>query len=669
MTLLHGKSSVLWVIILLAFGVGSAQADIRTIHQELAVELNPAQRSLGVSAKIQITGSGVLKFRLAQNFVITGLVVDGKNTAPKRIGQQWRVDLNGNRHHEVTFSYRGSLTPPPKSTSPFGTVNAVSSPEGSFLPAGSGWHPSFDGHAFSYRLDVTVPEPQRAVAPGRLVLEQSSNDTYRAVFESEAPLHGVVLMAGPYRISERQHGKIKLRTYFHPEISDLSEDYLKTTAGYLDFYENWIGIYPYSAFHIVSGTLPVGLGYPGLTFMGKRVLALPFIRFSSLGHEVLHNWWGNAVDVNIRKGNWSEGLTTFMADYTYALRRSKKAAKAMRIAWLRDYAALPPARDRPVTTFVSRSHDAEQIIGYNKVAFIFHMLRQNIGQDAFDQGIRLFWQRHAMGTASWANLQSAFETSSGQNLEAFFAQWLNQSGAPKLILEHAVARGKTVSFNLRQATHGYGLNVPVDVVTRNGTERFDAPLKEGDNHLEYTAKAPVLGLVIDPDFDVFRRLDQAETPPILRDVTLNSNTHTIILSKNRDITNSARLLAGRLLDGDPHAVIAGDGMQGALTDAPVLLIGKTATVAGFLKRHGLPTTPEEIRERGTARVWATRRNGQNSTLWPLVVIEIDDLAALQALMRPLPHYRRQGYVVFQGSKGVAKGVPPAGQGPLSVFFN
>ena len=38
----------------------------------------------------------------------------------------------------------------------------------------------------------------------------------------------------------------------------------------------------------------------------------------SLAHEVLHAWWGNAVAVDYERGNWSEALTTFMADYALA---------------------------------------------------------------------------------------------------------------------------------------------------------------------------------------------------------------------------------------------------------------------------------------------------------------------------------------------------------------
>ena len=81
---------------------------------------------------------------------------------------------------------------------------------------------------------------------------------------------------------------------------------------------------------------------PTLTYLGIDVLRLPFIRATSLGHEVLHNWWGNGVYPDWQSGNWSEGLTTFLADYAYKEEESEAAAREMRIGWLRDYAAVPP---------------------------------------------------------------------------------------------------------------------------------------------------------------------------------------------------------------------------------------------------------------------------------------------------------------------------------------
>ena len=139
--------------------------------------------------------------------------------------------------------------------------------------------------------------------------------------------------------------------------------------------------------------MPVGLGFEGLTYIGRQVLPLPFMRGQSLPHEILHNWWGNGVLVDYETGNWSEGLTTYMADYGLTVERSADAAREMRLAWLRDVAALPPERDSTLAGFRVRIHGAAQIVGYNKSAYLFLMLNDLLGQDAFD-GERLIWERY-----------------------------------------------------------------------------------------------------------------------------------------------------------------------------------------------------------------------------------------------------------------------------------
>lgn len=80
---------------------------------------------------------------------------------------------------------------------------------------------------------------------------------------------------------------------------------------------------------VVASPLPTGFGMPKLTYLGADVLRLPFIRKTSLGHEILHNWWRNGVYVDYTRGNWSEGLTTFMADYAY--KEDESAAAASRL--------------------------------------------------------------------------------------------------------------------------------------------------------------------------------------------------------------------------------------------------------------------------------------------------------------------------------------------------
>ncbi len=657
------------VAVVLAWAaVGPALADSftgggRELHHEMEVRLDPASRSLTVKDRMRVRGRGRVTFHLAPNLTVSALSVDGKRAVPARHGSAWRVDLGAAGEHAVIFEYSGRLERTDEEAHRRGIHRPVAAPEGSFLPGSGGWYPRLANADFTYRIAVDVPQPQRAVVPGRLLEETVSRGRYRALFASEAPSPGLVLMAGPYVIEERTHGDIRLRTYFHPEIASLAAAYLDLTAGYIDLYGDWIGAYPLSAFRIVSSPLPVGQGYAGLTYIGARVLRLPFIRHRSLGHEILHTWWGNGVFVDHEAGNWAEGLTTFMADYADAEKRGAEEAREMRLAWLRDYTALPAARDRPAVDYVAKLHDAAQVVGYGKVAFVFHMLRNQLGSEAFDTAIRRFWKRHKGRTAGWQHLRRAFEEASGRDLSGFFDQWLRRAGAPRLKLG-PVAVKKTgerfrIAFTLSQEGFLYALEVPVAVTTAAGQRRFTVAVEGRESRRELHTKARPLALAVDPDFDIFRRLDPSEAPPILRDVTLSAATVTLVLAGNERARAAARRLAERTLDSPPRFQVSAPAH---LPANPVLLIGTAARVSAFLQRAGLAGVPDVLAGRGTARVWA----GRHGDAWPLVVVAADDAPALEALLRPLPHYGGKGYLVFQGRTAVDHGNWPAGPGPLRV---
>ncbi len=648
------------LLILAAGLVQSLQAEAsgKPPHHVLEVRLDPENRKLSGRDRITLSGQGTLVLRLARFLTVKGLTVDGQSVAPDRSGDILRVQLGSSGDHVVTVDYGQARQ---------SGQSVLMDREGLFFPETLAWFPRLENTAQTYVITLDMPDPGRAVLPGRLVSENSSEGRYQVTFASEVPAHGVVLMAGPYEVRERMHKSVRLRTYFEPSLRGLSDGYLDKTADYLDLYQGWIGKYPFSAFHIVSSPLPVGLGFPNMTYIGARVLRLPFIRHSSLGHEVLHSWWGNGVYVAGASGNWAEGLTTFMADYTYALKRGAGQGagkgRAMRLNWLRDYMALPSDRDRPVYEFAGKRHDASQVIGYNKTAFFFHMLRNRIGEKIFESGVKVFWSRHRFKSAAWDDLRDVFEDASGQDLGAFFDQWLRRTGAPRLRLDGAAVTerkvGYQVSLSLSQTNPVYDLLVPVEITTPRGTERFIVAMTDKIFRTTLNLKGRPLSLAVDPGYDLFRKLDPGETPPILRDVTLGK-AFVLILGKDEPLQKAAIVLAERLLDVSPQVL----GTV-VLPDAPLLVIGLKEGIDEFLTGVSLPPEPAVLAGRGTARIWTGRGdNGQ-----PYLVVSADDVGALSALIRPLPHYLRQGFLVFSASKVIYKGEWPAKAGSLNIQFD
>ncbi|MCP1609560.1 hypothetical protein J2848_001207 [Azospirillum lipoferum] len=629
----------------LALGVG-APILAAPLHHDIDLTLDPAAGRMEAVDRLTLP-AGAQSLQLDPALAVQEVRAGDRVIPVDRRGERLRlvVPEGGGA---VTIRYGGRL---PGFAA--GTGLALDG-EGAFLPGLSGWLPDpaiAVEESPTWRLSVRVPAPYVAVATGRLVEEGRETAGYRAVFEEDRSVEEPSVFAGAWMIEERMAGKLRLRLYRHPEQSGLADGYLGLSEQAIADGATRIGVYPFHGFSIVSVPPPVGLGFPGLTAIGRAVLPLPFIRSQSLTHEIMHNWWGNGVRVG-EGGNWAEGLTTYMADYAAAQARGADAARAMRLDWLRDYAALPAERDRPLTEFLSKTHDASQIVGYGKAAMLFHMLEAEIGRDAFNTGIRTFWNGFAFRNAGWSDLRRSFEAASGRDLGGLFGQWVERRGAPMLTLVDARADGDGVLLTLRQeADAAYALTVPVRLETAAGVEDHTVRFDGRQASLRVPARASVQAVSVDPDFDLFRRLAPGEAPPILRDVTLRPGAERV-MAADGDAAEAARTLAGRLMDGA--------GRQGGGGVAPLLLIGTDAAVERELERRGLPPVPAELAGRGSARVWVSRTADGRTTL----VASGADAEALRALVRPLPHYGRQSWLVFEGDKAADRGVWTVGDSPL-----
>lgn len=646
---------------------GDAQA-AQDLHHDLVVRLDPATRELRIEDALSVRSGGSLAFLLARRFTVEQVLVDGAPVAatpqsPQGQKNRWLVPLGqATDLHTIVVRYRGRLEPIPKADDRevLHGLPPMADPRGSFLPGGAGWYPEIEVPSFTYRVSLDLPADQRGLVPGRLMDEQSEGGRYRATFAFTRPAEAIDLIAGPYQVREqmlrREDGDpLRLRTYFHKDLVGLTDDYLSAAAGYVKLYSRWIGPYPFTEFSVVSSPLPTGFGMPTLTYLGVDVLKLPFIRTTSLGHEILHNWWGNGVYVDFERGNWSEGFTAFMADYTYKEREGPDAAREARLELLRDIASVPPGQDTPLRQFTSRNHGTSQIVGYHKGTYLFLMLRDLLGAPAFDAGLQRFWRNQQFRQASWADLARAFEQSAGQDLSGFFDQWLSRRGAPRVFIANArverESSGYRVRLSLSQDEPTYVLRVPIRVTTEAGGEDHSLTLSATRQEYAFDVRSKPRSLALDPEFRLLRRLDPSELPSILRQVMLDPATITVIANPVETVREVALALAQRLLDHP--AKIGSAGLLPA--DASLLVIGLATDVDALLSRTGLPPRPAVVRGKGTAQVWT----GYQGNGKPVTVVSGESSRALRDLLRPLPHYGRQSYLVFEGSQAIVRGVWPA----------
>ncbi len=617
-------------------------------HYDMQVQLDPLNRQLAVQGHL-VVGSGPHGILLNPSLRISQLHLNGVDV------QATDVQFSA-AENRLEFSYSADLAD-------YKGGDLLLSAAGSFLPASSHWYPVLPQvQRLTYSLQLSTVPGQKIVASGRISNEQDSASGYRVSMESDHAIQGLNLYAGPYEISERFWRGRRLRSYFHEDLASLAQGYLRSSEEYLEGYEASLGEFPFSGFFIVSAPFPAGYGYAGLTYIGQRVLRLPFIRSTSLRHEILHNYWGNGVYPDYASGNWAEGLTTYLADYESARQRGQSEAKTMRYQWLRDFAALPPEQDRTARSFVSKEHGASEIIGYHKVAFLFHTLRRELGEDGFDQLLREFWRRHQFKTAGWLQIQEEAERVSGTDLSGIFEQHLDQTGAVELILGNVSAEVSDqewqVRFSLQQSGTNTALTVPLVIEDING-DRHDMQVdNDGAQKLYSVAlETEPVRLAIDPDFHLFRQLTSGEKPPVLRDLFLGSSPRIELASDDKTVAG----LVNRLFDQSVVKPAVAQGNE----SSPLLLIGYTGDVIARLKDLQLGQIPDEVKGSGTAQVWAGRSSGGRA----FAVVAARDSEAMRSLYRPLPHYGRQGYLVFEGSRATIKGNWPAEQTLLSYRFN
>lgn len=570
----------------------------------------------------------------------TDPVADTAGAPPPDAVRRWRR-LDGERTARVR--YRGRLDPLPAAADARSVLDAVApvaDPAGSWLPAASHWYPLTGDEPFRYRLRLSLPAGQRGLVPGQLLAQREADGRWSAEFVAETAVEGLDLFAGPYEVEERRLARseggapVLIRSWFTPAVAGLGAGYREAAAGYLDGYAQQFGTYPLSAYSIVSSPLPTGFAVPGITYLGESVLRLPFIRSTSLRHEVLHAWWGNGVRPDYARGNWCEGLVTLLADHAGREEESPQAARELRLDWLRELAALDATTDYPLRAFVSRRHGADQIVGYRKGAFVFLMLRDLLGTAAFDAALREFWQRWRGRTAGWDALETAFEHSAGRRLDDWFAQWLDRTGLPAPALALADAQpdgsgGWQLRLRFVQAGTPWRLRLPVGIDTDAGSTVLAVELSRPQEELVTTLAARPVAVRLDPELRVARRLPEAQLPPILRQVQIAHGVQMLFGGRPGDWPETAAAL-GRWLDRTPD----GDG-RGAR-----VVVGAPAQIDGWLAAQGL-ARPEQV-VRGIAQAWAMRDAGGRA----LVLLSAADDVDAAALAVRLPHYGRYGWLTL-----------------------
>lgn len=544
---------------------------------------------------------------------------------------------------------------------------------GAYLSAAAGFYPlGADGMA-RYSLTADIPADWTAIADGNPVSSETKADRRIQRFENPYASDGYVFMAAPYYVKSTSVDSITVATYFFAADSSLCDKYLTATADYIRMYQELIGPYPFKQFTVAENFFPTGYGMPGWTLLGQTVLRLPFIITSSLGHEVLHNWWGNSVYVDYERGNWCEAAAVYGADYHYKLLASAEAARDYRKDILKEYLSyVNDGNDFPIRAFKSRSSAETRTIGYNKGMMLFHLIEHEIGTGPFFAAWKQIYRDYRGQAISWEEWINAFQTASGKDLSHIIPQWIDRPGAPQLGLQlvsdtaAAGARKKNVTIKLTQsAEKPYTLTVPIRAEGPNVVESTTVALTSSEAIAELSLPIAITTISVDPDYHIFRKLYPEEVEPIISGVLGVPKKGLVSFVDGPQATGPFVAFGSALMEDS--AILLSDTQLDLLPreTAPVLLNPNILPdyLAAMVKLAGDSVTLGGIAYPLAGRTFVLAGQNWNGFGKYLVVLS-GDFASLPRLGQLVPHYGKYSYLVFEGAKNVAKGQWPTTESPL-----
>ena len=398
------------------------------------------------------------------------------------------------------------------------------------------WYPSAEGLS-TYKLTATLPDDFEGISEADEISKKKIDGGIEFSFAFDHPVPNISLIAGKYVVERDRYVETDIFTYFLPEDKGLSKKYIEYTKKYLNMYERLIGVYPFRRFSIVENILPTGYSIPTFTLLGKDVIKLPFIVETSLGHEILHQWFGNCVYNDFKSGNWSEGLTTYLADQMYEeLKGDGWDYRKNILISFQSY--VMPENDFPLKSFTNRVDRASGAIGYGKSAMVFHMLKNLFGEKTFYSSLNTFIEKNKFSNASWNDIEGAFESASGKKLDWFFKQWIEEKGAPEIEAQNINLKyngSKTVvSLDILQKGRNYKILLPILLKLKDKEIRKTVELEKEFTTLEIEADSEVIELVIDDNYDVFRKLSDKEFPPVISRLLGDRNKIFVMPKEKRE---------------------------------------------------------------------------------------------------------------------------------------
>ncbi|MGE0710386.1 MAG: M1 family aminopeptidase [Planctomycetota bacterium] len=378
------------------------------------------------------------------------------------------------------------------------------------------WFPCMDhpDERQATSLTVHVDDGLTVISNGKALGKEQGQDgrvTWRFVQERPHVAYLVTLVVGTFAAVEEApwRGKVPLTWYVPPARRDDAARSFSRTRDMLDLFSARTGQdYPWPKYEqvVVEQFNNGGMENTGATTLNERTLhdERAHLDYSSDGlvsHELAHQWFGDLLTCRDWAHIWlNESFATYFAavwtehsrgEVEYELELFGNAEGGMRAG-----------EKRPI---VDRRYSSPEMMfdgrAYPKGSAVIHMLRRQLGEEVFWEGIRRYVHDFQDRCVETSDLRRSFEAVSGLNLERFFQQWTERPGHPVLEVrvEPDPARG-LLSVVIEQKQAGDAYHFPAELLLRFGDEelRQTFPVTSKLERFTLAHKGPLTYFRFDP---------------------------------------------------------------------------------------------------------------------------------------------------------------------------
>jgi aminopeptidase N len=485
-------------LFLIIFGVifpgPSAAASPNAVHYVLELDISQNNTVVGrTEITFKASGADSLSLLLDGNLTVVNAVLDREKLEFQHSGEEvlleFKRPIQGT--NRLVVDYAGILEHRVD-----GHSWAHLDSDGAFAVYEANWYPHIPSNRATAEIRLKSPPGWTSISNGALADYDPKEGVFSWVVGS--PEIGFSFASGRYREQQDYEKHIPIRCY----LTSVRTDCAKSLRKSLSFFSHSFGNYSYPKMALaeVGGSLNGGHGDNSLVIMSTEILgSSKYTEF--MAHEAAHSWFGGRITAE--DSRWlTEGFATYAGVMYLENLDSSLARKALSSKRNEYLKVKSEGRDKPILSASGEYDDVFHATVYSKGAYVLHMLRHVVGDEAFSQILRDYVETFRSGSASVADFQALSEEVSGMELEWFFRQWLGSTAVPDYYFESVekVFDGHLYHVKVVLAQSGDGLlKMPVDVtlVTAMGKTTKRVWIDSNSAEVEFQSKNQPIYLEID----------------------------------------------------------------------------------------------------------------------------------------------------------------------------